>query len=413
MNRIRNALLALWRDQRGLALPLALLALLVLVAQSSALLVVGSSEIQIAANLRASTQALFLAEAGLEDAFNTIRNTPSLITSAPASLTVMTALSGSGKMGSFGSYSVQYQSAGPNTVLVVATGMAGAAQKTLRATLSTQFTTNDAFRTNGDLTISGNPTFTGACGKAHTNRDLTISGSPSFAGTVTAAGSYAGDPTLGQGGQIKKMVPTIGPATFLASAQQTLPASQIFQMKSLSLGPTSMGLVLDGAGLLITTLTEGQSYRGWKYSSGTPASWDYNDSTANDGTYYFEGNAKVSGSPGSNATPWKTTILSTGNIEVSGKPTMSSHLTDTLLVAGQDITITGNPTQSASGIIVAHEQIKISGKPTIQGYLVAENATSTGNTVVEDVLTGTLTITFDCGLTPPLQGPLQILAWGL
>lgn len=404
MNRIRYAVLALWRDERGMALPLALLVLLVLVAQSSALLTIGSSEVQITANLRASTQAHFLAEAGVEDAFNTFRTTPALITSAPAQLGPLL-LSGSGTVGSFGSYSVQYQAAGTNTVLVVSTGTVGAAQKILRATLGSQFTTNNAFRTNGDLEILGNPTLQGTCGSAHTNANLNISGSPSFTTPATASGTYEGKATYGQGGQPRKRVPTISPASFLTAAQQILPASQLYQMKS-------DGRVLDGNGLLITVLTSGQSYRGWKYSSGTPASWDYNDATAYDGTYYLEGNVKVSGSPGSSAAPWKTTIIATGDIEVSGGPTVSSHLTDTFLVAGLDIKISGHPTQSTSGIIAAHEQIKIVGNHTLKGYLVAENATAISNTVIKDTLTGNPTITFDCGLTPPLQGPLQILAWG-
>jgi len=410
MNRIRQAVLALWRDERGMALPLALLALLVLVAQSSALLVIGSSEIQIAANLRGSTQAQFLAEAGLEDAFNTLRTTPTLLTTnVPASMTTLAGLSGPGTaVQSFGSYSVQYQSAGANTVLVVATGTAGAAQRVLRATLSSQFTASDAFLTNGDLEISGNPTFNGACGTAHTNKDLEISGSPSLTTPATATGTYEGNSTYGQGGQPKKTVPTINPASFLTAAQQTLPANQIYQMTSL-LG--LIGEVLDGNGNLLALLLPGDSYRGWEFKLGTPR-WDYNSNTNYDGTYYLQGDVKVSGSPGSSATPWNTTLIATGNITVSGNATVTSHLKDTFLVAGLDITISGSPTQNTSGIIAAHEQIKISGNPTIKGYVVAENATATSNTVTDDTLTGNLTITFDCGLTPPLQGPLQFLAWG-
>jgi hypothetical protein len=404
----------LWRDEQGAALPLALMAFVVLGALSAALLAIGSSEVQIASNHLRGTQAHFLAEAGLEHAFNSFRDNPSwLSTSVPTTLTNVTGITSNTSLGNFGSYTVQYRKAGDNTVLVVstATSQTGSAQRVLRATMSNGFTNNDAIRTKEDLKISGNPKITGSCGSVHTNDDLEISGNPTIDGNATASDTYkaSGSPEIGGtsgGGKSKKTIPAVTPSDFLSAAKNTLPANEIYQMKS-------DGRVLDGTDKLIATIESGQEYRGGKYNSGTPTKWDFSGNTAYDGTYYLEGNAKVSGNPGSAVTPWKTTIIATGDVELSGNPEISTHLKDTLFVAGLDIELSGNPTQGFKGLIAAHEQIKINGNPSITGYILAEDASATSGTVKENEVSGNPTITFDCGLNPPLQGPLQIIAWGL
>jgi Tfp pilus assembly protein PilX len=64
------------RDQRGIALVLALVALLALTALALSFLSVSAFEPQIAANLVGATQARYLAEAGVEAAFDGLARTP-------------------------------------------------------------------------------------------------------------------------------------------------------------------------------------------------------------------------------------------------------------------------------------------------------------------------------------------------
>lgn len=413
MGRTLRALMPLSRDERGAILPLALVALALLGGLSVALLSIGSSEVQIADNVLRATQAHFLAEAGLEDAINSFKTTPTLVSNAPAGLTAVPGLVGPGSTAAaFGSYTVQYRRAGLNTVLVVSTGTSGigSAQRVLRATMSTSFASNDAIRTRLDLVISGNPTIKGACGSAHANGNFAISGNPSLTGSATASGTYtvSGGPTVGPGsggGKPLKPIPPVNPADFLTAAKATLPASQIYQM-------LADGRVLDGNGGLITALASGAEYRGWKYIAGTPAKWDLSGNTGYDGTYYLEGNVTVSGNPGDAATPWRTSIIATGDIEISGNPSINTFMADTLFVAGLDIKINGNPNQSFTGLIAAHEQVSISGNPTITGYILAEDWPSTSGTATGNILSGNPIITYDCGLNPPVPGKLQILTWG-
>lgn len=71
MNRLR----AIVKDERGVAVVLAMIALLVLTALVVAFLAVSALEPRIAANLASATQARYLAEAGIEAAFDGLANT--------------------------------------------------------------------------------------------------------------------------------------------------------------------------------------------------------------------------------------------------------------------------------------------------------------------------------------------------
>jgi hypothetical protein len=396
------------------------MAFVVLGALSAALLSVGSSEVQIASNHLHGTQAFFLAEAGLEHAFNTLM-TPSYMTNANATLQNIIPTT---QLGGAGSYTAQYQKAGDYTWRVVSTGVSaiGGSQAIRRAVMSTYFHSNDAILTDGNLTIAGSTGVLatgGTCGNVHTNNNLSLTGSAiDIFGNATASGTYntSGNPSVGTGSGPNKptqTIPVINPTDFLNIAIATLPANQVFQMKA-------NGQVLNGSGGLITTLVSGDSYNGWGYTPGTTAEWRFSGSAGNvDGTYYFEGNVTLSGSPGGGPgspppPPWVTTLIATGNITVTGGPKIQTRRTDTLFIAGLDIDMHGNPANTAfSGLIAAHEQFNLGGDVTINGFLIAEDAGSTSSVVTSNTVSGSPQINYSCNLNPPLQGPLQFLSWGL
>jgi hypothetical protein len=406
------------------------MAFVVLGALSAAILSVGSSEVQIASNHLRNTQAQFLAEAGLEHAFNTLRITPSFMTSANANLQTIAYNTQFGGVGSsVGNYFASYQAAGANTVRVISTGnsvVGGGVKSTkvLRATMSTSFSSTDAILTDGSLTISGSTdvlSTSGQCGNVHTNENLTVNGGTNLqiSGDATSSGPYQeiGNPSISgdhdSAPEPEKTVPHIDPADFLAVAQASLPADHLFQMKA-------DGQVLDGNGTLIETVVSGAtSTCGWRYTSGTPmAQWQFSGSgTPCNGTYYFEGHATVSSSPGSTSVPWKTTLLATGNLDLAGNPTIGADanytVRDTLFVAGLDIEINGSPSNGYNGLIAAHEQFSLSGNATINGFIIGENASNNSSLVSANTVTGNIMLTYNCNSNPPLQVPLQILSWGL
>jgi len=396
-------------NDRGLILPLALMALVVLGALAAAILSIGGSEAQIASNHLRAVQAGFLAEAGLEHAFNTLRTTPNLVVNAPVNRQAIPGIADNTALGGAGSYTLLYERAGTNTVRVVSTGTSaiGGSRAIRRAVMSTYFHSNDAILTNGPLNISGNPEVLstgGQCGNVHTNNNLTMSGNPQISGAVTASGTktVSGNPNVSGGildHQPTQTVPVIDPTDFLNAAIATLPANQIFQMKA-------NGDVLRGDGTLIQHLNSGESYCYWTYTSGTPASWALSGNNQCNGTFYFEGNATLSGNHGSQLTPWVTTLIATGTMNISGNPEIQNSLTDTLFVADGNIILSGNPGLGFNGLIATHGVFGFSGNPHINGLLIAESTAAVN-------VSGNVHVTNNCGLNPPLQGPLQILSWGL
>lgn len=419
------------RDDRGVALPLALMAFVVLVALSAALLAVGSSEVQIAANHLRNTQAQFLAEAGLEHAFTTLRTTPSLMASANATLQNVAANSQLGGAGSaIGSYNVQYQAAGANTVRVVSIGISaiGSSQKIRRAVMSTFFRSDDAILTDGSLTVGGSTDVLatgGTCGNVHANGNLILNGgNVEINGNATASGNYSNPAGAtvgaGSGGNTpRETIPHIDPADFLTAATNLL-AGHLDHLYQMTVNATTgKGEVRDGSGSLLQTLNPGDtSTCGWKYTADTPlATWTLNSNTPCSGTYYFQGTAEVTSSPGDDSNPWNTTLIATGDVKITGNPTIGADAAytvhDSLFIAGRDVTIQGTPGNGYNGLIAAHEQFELSGTGTIVGLIIGENATDTPGSLVSTNTVNNITLTYNCGSNPPLQGPLQYLSWGL
>lgn len=410
-------------DNRGLVLPLTLMALVVLGALATALLSVGGSEVQIATNHLRAIQAGFLAEAGLEHAFNTLRTTSSNLVSVASTTLATSALQtiiDTAPLGGAGNYTVQHQAAGDYTVRVVSTGTTaiGGTQAIRRAIMSTFFHSNNAILTDGSLTVGGSTDVLatgGTCGNVHTNQNLDFNGSNvTINGSATASGTYP-DPvraTVGAGsggGTPTEYVPHIDPTDFLNTAKTKLPVDHLYQMMT-------DGKVLNGNGDEIANFATGD-YCGWSYTAGPPAEWQLSGNTFCNGTFYFEGSAKVTSSPGNNSNLWKTTLIATGDVVVTGNPTIGADANytvhDSLFIAGRDVKIQGTPSNGYNGLIAAHEQFDLSGTGTIVGLIIGENAEAVSSTVTSNTVTGNITLTYNCGSTPPLQGPLQILSWGL
>jgi hypothetical protein len=389
--------------------------LAVLGSMTVALLGIGSNEVQISRNHVQGMQAHFLAEAGLEAGYEYFRTNPLQVQTAPTTLSSVPVQAPGSMLAAHGSYTVQQRSAGDNTVIMVSTGTTTAnATKVLRATITTAFKAEHAILAKRNLTFSGDTRIAGACGRIHTNENLMISGNPIMTGTATASGAYtvSGSPIVapGSGGNKPPVaIPEINPTNFFNIAKArveagTMPANQLFHLQA-------SGRVADGNGTVIAQLFPGESFNGWKYEPGSNL-WSMEGSIGYTGTYYIEGDAKIGVTVGTPTMPWNASILATGDIEVSGNPEMVTHLTDTLFVAGLDAKIGGNPILGYTGLIGAHEQVAISGNPRINGYIIAENAASTSETVVQDYISGYAEITFNCDLAAPLTGALRILAWG-
>ena len=430
-------------DNRGVALPLALMAFVVLGALSAALLSVGSSEVQIASNHLRGTQAFFLAEAGLEHAFNRVNvlwNTSraSLPTNVGSPQPVP-GIPADTPLGGAGNYTVQYQAAGLWTWRVESTGKAivGSQQfpQIRRAIMSTFFQAKNAIVANGDLTIGGSADVSatdGQCGNVHSNGNLKLTGSNvHIHGDATETSTFdddTGNPQV-DGVRLRntptETVPHIDPAAFLqdlknnADVRGSLSLDHLYQV---TVNADGKGEVRDGNGTLIETLNSGDTWMacGWKYTAGTPlAEWNLNSSTPCDGTYYFEGTVETQ-SAGTDADPWKTTLIATGDIKITGNPTIQADANytvhDTLFYSGRDVDIFGTPSNGYNGLIAAHEQFNLHGNGGFNGFIIGESALNTPGSLVNsntNTVSGNITLMYKCDSNPPLQGPLQVISWGL
>lgn len=283
----------------------------------------------------------------------------------------------------------------------------GRAVRVVKVVYTAGIVPNVAVLTEGDLVINGNPTISGDRGSIHSNTNLSLSGNPNIANNATATGTYSasGNPTIGGvygGGRPRMRMPTINLALFRPLADYELRSDGwVYAGQSGAAGVPGTPLANTATG----------PYRGWRRDSSSPVSWSLSGNTGYDGTYYIEGDAKISGNPGSVATPWRASVFATGSIEISGTPVMTAETDGFGLIAGGDLKINGNPQQSYNGALLAREQIAISGNPNVIGYIIATNAASSSTVVTgASTISGNVNITYNGG-GPGIPGGITVDLW--
>ena len=277
---------------------------------------------------------------------------------------------------------------------------------TLETTVGSEVANEAALMMGGDLDISGNPTITGDLGGVHANGDLDISGNPDIAEDATAGGTYSasGSPTIGGtsgGGE-----GTVG----------ILPVAAIDYRPLADFILNSTGQMTDQVGTVICDASasndacEVMGY-GWEYN---PPGWKISGDTGTDGTYYVEGPATVSGSPGTAATPLAMTIIAEGSIEFSGNPYVTAETPGLLFVTDGDLKINGNAGAGETnfeGAMLVHEQLMISGNAKLNAQIVVEDAVNNDGLVSQNQINGNATITYNGGLSFGLVTTFSMTAW--
>jgi Tfp pilus assembly protein PilX/cytoskeletal protein CcmA (bactofilin family) len=245
--------------------------------------------------------------------------------------------------------------------------------------------------TNGNLTISGSPSISGANGSVHSNNDLIISGSPNISENCTSSGTYSesGNPTCGGyegGGRQAITVPPVRASDYLAQVDFILHSDGRMTNQ-----PETMTICNASAD---NNACRDLGY-GWVFQGAT--GWAISGNSASGGAYYVEGDALVSGSPGSPSTPVSLSIIAEGNIEISGNPDLRPDLPETLFVTDKDLKISGGLETpiNIEGQILVHEQISISGNPFLAGQIIVENAAHTSNLVTSNTISGHPTIVYN------------------
>jgi hypothetical protein len=155
---------------------------------------------------------------------------------------------------------------------------------------------------------------------------------------------------------------------------------------------------------------------GWKRSSTSPLVWDLSGNSAVNGTVCAEGNVKISGNPGTDASPLQMSVIATGSIEISGNPFMRPSSPDSILfLAGGDLSISGNPgaiNDNYDGLIYSESQCKISGNPSIEGQIACKNKPNPAGTIEyasQNEISGNPSIRYSCN--GKINGRRRIMEW--
>lgn len=412
------------QGERGIALVAVLLLLMMMSALGLALAVNGETETLIARNQIAGMQAQAAAEAGLNHAVEVATEyifdwksngfassdlaVDAVLTNADAGnlngLAINTVLEIADGFNATYQVSIlddEDNGAGEdgdplndvNDVLVIrATGLAQDGTKVvLEALISPQEL--GAIVTNGDLTLHGNAAIAGNAGSVHSNGSLTIDGnSVSVEQDVSATGELdCADPCdqvegTATGGAPEVPVPPVHASDYRVWADYVL---------------TDDGTMTDAAGTVLCTWDSKTTCNNWDWDSAS-GTWSINSNSTTPGTYYVEGHATVSGSPGSTKSPAPISIIAEGSIQISGSPKLAPDTPELLFVTDQDLKITGTidvvgEAALVQGQMLVRGQAEIAGNASLDGQLLVEDQ-DVGSLVTSNSIGGSVVITYTGGL---------------
>lgn len=404
-----------------------------------------------AKNVVNEKQALYLAEAALNHGkvylHQTIANWNSYATAQPQTLVPSTSFAG------IGSYAVTIKAASGGALFMTATGTAPNNATSSISTLLTLDNGNllgNAFITGKNLLVSGSPVFSGTSGGIHANGNLTISGDPTIATNAQTTGTYTvtGHPTVAGfagGGQPQQTINPLNSWQFWGAQDyyfsyeyryQMNPDGTYYRDADGNYVYAIVGAIYNPNNwVLIADVPVGSSWNCWEFTPPswwysttkgqwiyTPPKWTLSCGTTINGTFFMYGDVVISGSVGTVANPWITTILTYGSIQVTSpslvvRPPVSSdgslyksQTKNLLFVAERDIDIVGNNLQNFRGITSAYEHVGISGDPVYYGYILAQNV-SVGwadyigtNYVEKNLISGNMRLTYNGDLANSTQG---------
>lgn len=134
---------------------------------------------------------------------------------------------------------------------------------------------------------------------------------------------------------------------------------------------------------------------GWIFEGANGWSIPGNDHT--NGTYYVQGDAKISGNHGTQANPFGLTLVAEGSIEISGNSDIIPDTPELLFVTDGDLKITGSleTALEVEGAILVHEQLQLAGNPTLSGQIVVEDAADIHTGVTENRISGNPLISYN------------------
>lgn len=384
------------KDERGAALPIALMVLALLASLTVAFVALSATEPMISTSLKRSDQALALAEAGVERSIWVLSPTPTgpagsgvptplLVAAGPpwdgSNLFTLTAASDATAIGG---YTVQLMPGVlSNEVQVTSTGWIPSnanpqATRIVRATLMSLaylFKPPGALNVNGDASVSGNAI-------------ITANGSICN-GTGDASGTYAaGTTNVGGSGYVCAGMDCSTAQTSCQSPSclQTQPdAPQTFAD-----GPNGLKLTPKNINLLKEMAKAAGTYWGPPSYNGPTTGGSYNGQL-NFGSSTPLPNGIVFIDTKSGNPPSASNLSDLADVRISGSGNVYSGW---LIVMGS-IDLSGDSTYN--GLIYAADDLTAgNGTAAINGAVIAHNVNNANATQIDTSTNGTISINYDC-----------------
>lgn len=433
--------------EAGVALPVALLAIILIAALGAGIwmsVALGARSVE---NRKVSMEAVQIAEAGVahaiallrdsleEDSFTQILRGPDMFPGTAddgilAGFGLPSALSipATGRSLGGGRYTVRVMDdpaevdgdPWTDTNLRVLVRSTGILPNGARATLDVVVNDGTAtfvpsFVLDGNLNVDGTPKLLGSCGGIHSNADVSVGGDLVVTQTVSASNAVtvSGSITRPDGSEVipKEHQPTVQIPDY------SNPVTQFCSHGEADYTLQSDGYVLEAAtGILYDARTSKQF--GWQRNSDSPVGWTFSGGTGYPGTYCVNGNAAITGSPSTGGAPLSMTVIATKSIDISGNPQIKAdHPDGILLMAGSDVRIAGNLSGDPgdySGLIYARAQCDLRGNAHITSRVLCRNqnnASGAYNLVDANGLGGNVELDYACAATTGVKGPRQAMSW--
>ncbi len=302
-----------------------------------------------------------------------------------------------------------------NNLILTSVGTKGGQTVTLEAVIVRRlFKGDNAITTEGNLGGNGSFTINGTNGSIHSNNSVTVSGgSATITQGATASGSCTGTGCVA-GGVAPEEIPIVVPSDYKSFAGYVLKNDGTIE--DVATGNIYTYSNAGGGNWTNSTTGDGNTnFGGFSYNS-AQVKWTAGNSNITDGSFYVEGDFTTTGCPPG----WATTIVAEGYINFGGNADVTNFkdasdtqdIKDMFLVAGTDIEFSGNPSNTIQGFLAATEQISVSGSVTLEGFIVASDASATENLVTSNTIGGSLTITYNGDLVAPFLGnKVSVIAW--
>jgi hypothetical protein len=263
-----------------------------------------------------------------------------------------------------------------------------------------------SFLSAGSATINGNVDID-VGGSIHSNANLSMIGSTQVGGNATSTGTFTKTGSVDVngdfgGGYAPYDIPVVDPLEHRSrTAYDLCPDGTV---KATAPDPCT-GTVL-GSGILL-------GWNGWTWSG---SDWSINGGSAAEGGFYvYHGNATITG----NVELWNGTIVvhgqSVAGVLINGDFTMSGNTEvqpvghGVAVVASRDIVLSGSG--KLNGVLLAGEQVSISGDVRVVGQVLSASPTSSaGSPVSTSSISGSVTITAQIH-APDQTGGFSASSW--